>query len=113
MTIFFYTKLITVEPLLIEMESLNLSQEEREHLSELIDSSLHHTILDQILSNLNEEDKRVFLMRLSKNPEDETLLEFLNQKVENIEDGIKKVSDELIAKMHKDLKTAKTLRNSI
>ena len=104
MVVSFYTKLITIEPLLEEMNSLELSQEEREHLSELIDSSLHHAILDQILSNLSDEDKRVFLKRFSDDPEDTGLLEFLNQKVENIEDKIKKTSDELVNKMHKDIK---------
>ena len=91
------------------MDSLDLSEEEREHLSNLIDSSLHHVILDQILSNLSDEDKKVFLKKFSDNPNDDKLLEFLNQKVENIEDKIKNVSDELVTKMHSDVKQSRRL----
>ncbi len=109
MVVSFYTKLITIEPLLQEMDSLDLSEEEREHLSNLIDSSLHHVILDQILSNLSDEDKKVFLKKFSDNPNDDKLLEFLNQKVENIEDKIKNVSDELVTKMHSDVKQSRRL----
>lgn len=110
MIAYFYTKLITIEPLLEEMDSLELSDQEREHLSDLIDSSLYHVILDQILLNLSEEDKRTFLEKFSDNPNDDQLLEFLNQKVENIEDKIKKASDELITKMHQDVKQSKRLK---
>ena len=103
----FYQKYIVIESLIEELDSMDLSDDERNHLSKLVDSSLHHTILDEILFNLSPEDKRVFLAKMSEDPEDEKLMEFLNEKIDNIEDKIRKVSEDLIKEMHKDIKEAK------
>ncbi len=103
----FYQKYIVIESLIEELHGMDLSNEERHHLSTLLDSSLHHAILDEILSNLSEPDKNVFLLKINQNPDDEKLMEFLNQRIENIEGKIRKVSNDLIKEMHKDIKEAK------
>jgi hypothetical protein len=107
----FYNKLIIIDNLIAELDSLDLSDEERIHLATLVDTSLHHAIMDEILSNLSPEDKKVFLSEMSKNPQDEVLLEFLNEKIDNIEDKIKTVSDQLVKEMHKDVKEAKRVKD--
>lgn len=104
---YFYTKYLFLEEFLAEFHTLDLSKEEKSHLSYLVDSSLHHVILDEILSNLKVEDKNIFLNLLKENPSSEKLMEFLNSKVEGIEEKIKKVSGELIKEMHEDVKKAK------
>lgn len=109
MTIF-YQKLIIIEPILEELHNMDLSDEERGYLASLVDSSLHHAILDEILSNLNEADKKMFLKRLHENPEDEELLRFLNEKIEGVEEKIKKVSEALVKEMHEDVKEAKKIQ---
>ena len=76
----------------------------------MLDSSLHHVILDEILSNLGEADKKMFLKRLHDNPEDEELWDFLNQKIEGVEEKIKKVSEQLVKEMHEDVKKAKAAK---
>ena len=103
---YFYTKYIVIEELIEELHSLDLSDEERHHLASLVDSSLHHAILDEILSNLNDADKKIFLTKMNENPKDEKLMDFLNEKVENIEGKIKKGAEDLVAEMHKDIKEA-------
>jgi uncharacterized protein YPO0396 len=107
---FFYQKYIVVENLITELHSLDLSDGEKHHLASLADSSLHHAILDEILSNLNENDKKQFLHELNKNPENEKLMEFLKERVDNIEDKIKTVSDQIVKEMHKDIKEAKNIK---
>lgn len=104
---FFYQKYIVIENLIEELHGLDLSEEERHHLSGLIDGSLHHVILDEILSNLSPSDKKVFLSKMKQDPESEELLEFLNQKIDNIEDKISKVSSDLIKELHEDVREAK------
>lgn len=104
---YFYTKYLFLEEFLSEFHTLDLSKEEKSHLSYLVDSSLHHVILDEILSNLKVEDKNIFLNLLKENPENEELIEFLKNKIEGIEEKIKKVSEELIKEMHNDIKKAK------
>lgn len=105
-----YQKIITIEPILAELNEMDLSEEERAHLSELLDSSLHHAILDEILSNLKEEDKKLFLKMMQEDPENEKLVEFLNNKIDHIDDRIKKVADDLVAEMHMEVKEAKNLK---
>lgn len=102
----FYTHLVEIESLIVELNKLELSDEERSHLASLVDSSLHHTILDVVLSQLDEDDKRVFLNHLEKNEHDK-IWKLLNQKVDKIEEKIKMAADDLTKQLHKDIKEAK------
>lgn len=102
----FYTHLIEIESIIVELDKLDLSKEQKIHLTGLIDSSLHHTILDAVLSELSLEDKRVFLNHFQENDHSK-IWHFLNEKVSNIEDKIKKAADDLKSELHKDLKEAK------
>ena len=104
---YFYSKYIVIEDLITELHGLDLSDEERHHLASLIDSQLHHAILDEILSNLTEADKKVFINKIKEDPESEDILDFLNEKIENIEGKISKVSDQLVKELHGDVKEAK------
>lgn len=107
---YFYAKYIVIESLLSELQNLDLSEKERHHLANLADSSLHHTILDEILSQLAPVDKKAFLHRLKENPEDEKIMEFLSDKIEGVEEKIKKVADELVLEMQKDIREAKKVK---
>lgn len=107
---YFYSKYIIIEDLITELHEMDLSDEERHHLAVLVDSQLHHAILDEILSNLNETDKKLFLHELHKDPENEKLIDFLKSKVDNIEEKIKTVSEQLVKELHKDVKEAKRVR---
>lgn len=103
---YFYSNLITIESVLEELNSLDLTGEQRTHLADLLDSSLHHTILDAILSELSDQDKRVFLLHLNKNDHD-MIWKFLNEKVLGVESKIQKAAEDLKEELHKDLKKAK------
>lgn len=102
---FFYSHLIEIESIIVELDKLDLSKEQKLHLTGLIDSSLHHTILDAVLSELTPADKRVFLNHLQEDDQSK-VWEFLNEKVDHIEDKIKKVADDLKEELKKDLKEA-------
>lgn len=104
---FFYSHLIQIESVVTELDKLDLSSEQKVHLASLIDSSLHHTILDAVLSELEPADKKVFLNHLKEENKDK-IWQFLNEKVDNIEGKIKKAADDLTNELHKDLKEAKT-----
>ena len=102
---FFYSHLIEIEPIIIELDQLGLSSEQKLHLAHLIDSSLHHIILGVILSELSNHDKKTFLNHLRENHHSE-IWQFLNDKVDNIEELIKKAVDDLKLQLHQDLKEA-------
>lgn len=99
----FYSHLIEMQSLIVELDKLDLSQDQKHHLATLVDSSLHHTILDAILSELSEADKRVFLQYLNEDNH-EKIWKFLNERVENIEGKIKNAADDLKNQLHKDIK---------
>lgn len=107
----FYSHLIEIESLIVELDKLDLADEQKKHLGELIDSSLHHTILDAVLSELSEDDKRIFIKHLEEG-DHQKIWQFLNEKIENIEDKIKKAGESLKEELHKDLKRAKKEKNS-
>lgn len=107
---YFYHEYITIELLTRELDGLDLSLEERHHLADMLDSMLHHTVLDEILSNLNDDDKRLFLQRLHDNPEDTTLMNFLREKIEDIEEKIQKSSMELVRQLHQDIRFSKKFK---
>lgn len=98
----FYTHLTQVESLIVELSKMDLSNEERIHLSKLVDSTLHHTILDAVLSELSDSEKVIFL-RLIKEADNDRIWRFLNERVDKIEDKIKKAADDLKMELHKDL----------
>lgn len=106
---YFFYKIINIDFLLEELHGLDLKDQHKQHLAALLDSTLCHAILDEILTNLKTQDKKIFLKKINEDPHSSQLLEFLNQKVEGIEEKIKKVADDLIRQMHQDVKEAKRL----
>lgn len=104
---YFFSHLTEMESVIVELDKLDLSPEQRLHLTSLIDSSMYHTILDAILSELSDADKKVFLSHLKEDKKDR-IWEFLNGKIDNIEEKIKKTADDLKSELHKDLKEAKS-----
>lgn len=102
---FFYSHLIEIQSVVMELDKLDLSSDQKTQLTGLIDSSLHHTILDAVLSELTPTDKKVFLNHLKADDKNK-IWQFLNTKVENIEDKIKKAAEQLKVQLHEDLKEA-------
>ncbi|RJQ28027.1 hypothetical protein C4577_00155 [Candidatus Parcubacteria bacterium] len=103
----FYSHLVEIDSLIVELNSLDLSEEEKNHLVSLAHSSLEHTILDAILSELSEEDKKLFLTHLAQEKHDK-IWEVLNSKIENIEEKIKKTAEALKIELRKDIDEAKS-----
>ena len=107
----FYSNIITIESLIVELDDMDLSEQEKIHLAKLIDSNLHHAILDAVMSELTEEDKKVFMEHLSQNDHSK-IWEHLNNKVDNIEDKIKVTAEALKKDLHADIDEAKRLKVS-
>lgn len=105
----FYSHLTNIQELIVELDSLDLSPKEKRELAGFLDSNLHHTILDAVFSELSEEDKQIFIHHLEEG-EKEKVWEFLNIKVDSIEEKIKKAAEDLKVELRKELKEAKTIQ---
>lgn len=103
---YFYTHIVDTSTLSLELADMNLTPQERVHLLTLIDSNIHHEVLDLILSELNPQDKKTFLTHLASEDHGK-VWKFLNGKVENIEEKIKKTAEDLKTELHKDIKEVK------
>lgn len=103
---YFYSHLIEIDAIIVELDKLDLTDDQKHHLAKLVDSSLHHTVLDSILSELSDKDKKDFLQHLNEN-DHEKIWKFLNERVDNIEEKIKKTAEDLKVQLHKDIKKAR------
>lgn len=102
----FYSHLVDIDSLTVELHTLPLSDAEKFHLHELIEKNMHHVIMDAILSELSEEDKKKFL-ELVAHDKHEHVWDHLKDKTQGIEEKIKKAADELKKELHKDIKESK------
>lgn len=106
----FYSHLVETSTFSLELGEMELSKEERVHLITLANSQLHHIILDTILSELSERDKKIFLHLLLVD-DHHKIWEHLNKKINNIEEKIKKAVEDLKEELHKDIKEAKVKKS--
>lgn len=107
----FYHEYVEIESVFVELDSFGFSEEEKHHLSRLIDANLHHTVLDAILSELNETDKKQFLTHLQRS-ENTKIWELLHDRVEGIEEKIKKAALEVKKELHEDIDEARLVKDS-
>lgn len=105
MKTYFYSEIVETTSLSLALAEMDLTNEERKHLIDLVQENLHHAILDSVLSELSEEEKQKFLKHLA-NDEDKEIWDLLNSRVDNIEDKIKKTADDLKNELHSDIKTS-------
>jgi hypothetical protein len=102
----FYSHLIDFEPIVIKLTELEFNDEEQAHLLEIAQDSIHHEILDVILSELSEDDKKYFL-HLVLDDDHEEIWVHLNARVENIEVKIKEAAQKLQEELHRDIQELK------
>ncbi len=98
----FYSHIIDVGPLHIELSKLELSDLQKKELEDLVHGTVHHDILDSIMSELNNEDKKTFLLHLEKEDVQE-IWNLLKAKVENVEEKIKKAGEKTLREFVKDV----------
>ncbi len=102
----FYSDLVSLDTVLVELATLNLTSEEKKEIEELAHAHLHEVILDAILSELSVRDKKIFLANLEYDTH-EKIWKHLNEKVENVEGKIKNAADRLKAELREDVKQVK------
>ena len=105
----FYSHLVQINDITLDLGELEMNQEERLHLLSLLEANIHSTIISTVLSELSREEKKVFLSNLVLNNHDKTW-KHLWENSKDIEDKIKKDLDKLIEEMRIDIKKVKVLK---
>jgi len=102
----FFSHIVKVDALNVELDNHDFTADEKDDIKKIIDESIYHTVLEAILSELSEEDKKVFLEHLVSDDHGK-IWEFVNKKVENIEEKIVKAANDIKDEIHIDIKTSK------
>lgn len=102
----FYSEIVTLDSVVADLDGLDLTVEEKKELKEIAHDHLHETILDAILSELSEKDKKIFLANTLYDT-NEMVWKHLNKKVDNIEEKIKNAADKLKSELRDDVKKIK------
>lgn len=106
---YFYSHIIEIESITASLDEVEFTAEQKIHLAFLIDSMIHHTVLDTIFYHLPQEHHAYFVERLKINPEDKAIMDFLISKLDNIESQIKESVEEVKKDLHKDIKESKRI----
>jgi hypothetical protein len=105
---FFYSHLIEITDISLKLKEVELSDDEKLHLTSLIEANIHSVVIDTVLSELSKEDKKTFLKNLVSNDHEKTW-EHLKSRIGKLEDKITKAAAGLKEDLIKDVVEAKKL----
>ena len=92
--------------IIIEINSLDVENYEREKLLKMADELAENRFLNAVLDNLKEQDKEIFLDYLNGGTP-ELVAEFLHQRIEGIEEVLKEHGKALEYEILEDIKSIK------
>ncbi|MBP9691435.1 hypothetical protein KBD81_05140 [Candidatus Woesebacteria bacterium] len=98
----FYTHLIEIDSIHTRLERLPMHSTEREELIMLVHESLHHVVLDVVLTKLTSTEGKQFLSHVTHGCHDEIWL-LLSSKIEDPETEIKNAITAFISELHADI----------
>ncbi len=102
----FYTHLIEVDSVYTVLDLMDLTTEEKNDLIVVVESTVHHVVIETVLSELSEDDKKLFLAHVVHDRHDQ-VWKILNDKTRNIDKKIRRAIDKLKNEFHKDIKKVK------
>lgn len=91
----FYDHIISTHTIHTEIETLNITVEEKITIINIFEDTIHHRIIHTILDHLEKKDHNYFLELLHQKPHHQSVLEFLKSKIIGIEDKIKQVAEDV------------------
>ena len=101
----FYDHLKHAQDVIAYLDSLQIDDEEKAELVNLIDEIYHHQILNLILNHLPKSDHQEFVALLLKAPNDPNHLNYLKAKITvDIEIEIQKHSERVKDELLKEIK---------
>lgn len=106
---YFFSHLVDIQSIHLKLSDLDLEDEEKTELVQLAYDTLHYEIINAILSELSQADKKIFLRQMTMN-DHHGIWRFLNKKVDHIEDKIKQIAADVVVELHVDIEESKKLK---
>jgi hypothetical protein len=103
----FYDHLTNLSEIDRELEELIVEHHEKAHLLEIVDSALHHSVMETILTELPAEHHQHFLREFAIRPHDKDHLVYLIQFSPDIESKIRTKAESTKKKFKEEIKKAK------
>ena len=100
----FYDHIILIHEIHSEVEMLDVSEKDKKEMVQLIEETVHQRILHSILDHLHKDHHEEFLTRFQAAPQDGALLDFLREKVADIEERIKEAAEEIKYELLKEVR---------
>jgi len=102
---FFYKRLVKIDEFDTIFEKHELALKEKEELVLMVKDTIHHRVVETVLTHLPEENHKEFLKTFTKKPHDEGILDVLKEKIEDIEEKIKKAVENVKTEILADLES--------
>ncbi|MFW5703598.1 MAG: hypothetical protein ACOCXQ_02080 [Patescibacteria group bacterium] len=102
----FYNHIVTTHTVHHALHNVSLEPHEKHELVTLVETHVHYVVLDTVLSELEESDKKQFLSHVHQKKHDK-VWELLNARIDQIEDKILTAVQSLIEELHRDIEEAK------
>lgn len=98
----FYSHIVDYSDLLDNLEDIQLSSKQRGNLAVIVESSLHHTIVDVILTQLHEDHRHIFLLHLIEDDHDK-IWGFLDEYIDDPKALIEQSAQSMFEDFKKDI----------
>ncbi len=100
----FFSHLLDTDQLIMMVERLLEIEKEKMEILDMIDSTIHHRIMDRILYELDDKHHELFMTEFSRDPGNEDLLSFLKKQIPDIEDRIQSESKDAQDSLFEDIR---------
>jgi len=102
----FYQHLIQIDPIYEELIKLDLEKYEQDELITIVHVQIHHVVVDTVLTELSEENKKIFLRHLHADAHDK-IWEHINKYIEHADNKIILAVEKLLSELQKDINEAR------
>ncbi|OGK29722.1 hypothetical protein A3B02_02045 [Candidatus Roizmanbacteria bacterium RIFCSPLOWO2_01_FULL_42_14] len=100
----FYSHIVRLEDVHQELTLLDISDEEKKHLLLVFESTMHHIVVDVVLTHLPDEHKKPFIHHVSKENHDgawSIIKEHIQEPEQKIREAVEALKQELLADIQK------------
>ncbi len=109
----FYDHIIIIDDIITEIEVMDFEESEKQEIYSLVDSIIHHRVLEHILDMLDIVHHDEFLTRFYAQPDDMRHLVFLEKKTnKDMVSELHKLSEALKKELRRDIKKHKKTKTA-
>lgn len=102
----FYSHIVEIDSIHSSLDELGLEMHEKHQLIIIVESSVHHVVMDTVMSELSDRDKKLFLGHVMSK-DHEKVWDLISNKINDAENKIKQAVENLKQKLHTDIKETK------